>query len=316
MDRQEEREKMTKTATVSKKKSEIRQNIWLYIFLIPGLLCLLVFCYFPMYGIIMAFQDFNPIAGIQGSKFVGLKNFIILFQSDNFKKIFVNSLWISLLRLLWGFPAPIIIAVIMAEIRAPRFCKFSQTVLYMPHFISWVVLGGMLTNLLSPANGIINKAIEALGGNSIAFLQSTKYFRSILVASDIWKEAGWGAIVYIAAISGIDMEMFEAAKIDGATLLQKIRYITLPSISGTIITLLILRMGSVLKNGFEQIYVLYNPLVYDVADVFETYTYRIGMGKGQFGFATAVGLFQSVVGLILVLVTNYLARKYSEKGLW
>jgi len=303
-------------ATVKKRKSYMQQNIWLYIFLIPGLVYFIVFNYVPLYGIVIAFQDFNPIAGIAGSKFVGLENFRLLFQSDNFKSIFRNSIWISVLRLLWGFPIPIFIAIILNEIQMKKFCKFSQTVLYMPHFISWVVLAGIIVNLLSPANGGVNKFLELLGHEPIAFLQSEKYFRSVLVISDIWKEAGWGAIVYIAAISGIDVEMFEAAKMDGATVMQKIRYITLPSIVPTITVLFILRLGSLLRNGFEQIFMLYNPLVFKVADVFETYTYRIGLKQGQFGFATAVGLFQSVVGFALVITTNKLSKKYGEGGIW
>jgi len=303
-------------ATVKKRKSYMQQNIWLYIFLTPGLVYFIVFNYVPLYGIVIAFQDFNPIAGIAGSKFVGLENFRLLFQSDNFKSIFRNSIWISVLRLLWGFPIPIFIAIILNEIQMKKFCKFSQTVLYMPHFISWVVLAGIIVNLLSPANGGVNKFLELLGHEPIAFLQSEKYFRSVLVISDIWKEAGWGAIVYIAAISGINVEMFEAAKMDGATVMQKIRYITLPSIVPTITVLFILRLGSLLRNGFEQIFMLYNPLVFKVADVFETYTYRIGLKQGQFGFATAVGLFQSVVGFALVITTNKLSKKYGEGGIW
>lgn len=293
-----------------------KRHKWLYIFLIPGILHFIVFKYAPMYGVIIAFYDFSPVKGIWGSEFVGWDNFRILFQSDNFWKVFRNSLWISILQIVWGFPVPVILALVLNELRMKKFSRFAQTVLYMPHFISWVVLAGIVINLLSPANGPVNNLLQMCGGESIAFLQSEKYFRSILVSTNIWKEAGWGAIVYIAAISGIDTEMFDAAIVDGATMLQKIRYITLPSIASTIIVLFILRMGSVLHNGFQQIYMLYTPLVYNVADVFETYTYRIGMGQGQFGFATAVGLFQSVVGLILVLTTNKISRKVGEGGLW
>lgn len=299
-----------------KKKSYWRRYKWIYIFLIPGLVYFAVFHYAPMCGIIMAFQDFKPVAGLSGSEFVGLENFKLLFQSENFMHVFKNSLWISILRLAWGFPIPIAIAIILNEIRQKKFTRFSQTVLYMPHFISWVVLSGIIINTLSPAGGVINQIIMNLGGEPITFLQSEKWFRTILVISDIWKEAGWGAIVYIAAISGIDTEMFEAAKVDGVTVMQKIRYILLPSIAPTITVLFILRLGSILKNGFEQVFMLYNPLVYNVADVFETYTYRIGLQQGQYGFATAVGLFQSVVGLILVLGANKLSRKFGEGGIW
>ncbi len=300
----------------SGKIAYLKRYFWLYVFLIPALLYFGIFHYGPMYGVLMAFQDFNPVAGIKGSEFIGLENFRILFQSDNFTRVFRNSLWLSILRLVWGFPVPILLAVILSEIRAKRFAKISQTVMYMPHFISWVVLSGILINLLSTSNGAVNQVIEFFGGEPIQFLQRKEYFRSVIVISDIWKEAGWGAIVYIAAISGIDREMFEAAKVDGAKMMQKIWYITLPSIAPTITVLFILRLGSVLKNGFEQIFMLYSPVVYDVADVFETYVYRIGMQEGKYGFASAVGLFQSVVGLILVLVTNTISKKVGEGGIW
>lgn len=297
-------------------KSYWKRYKWLYLFLLPGLLYFVIFQYAPMYGIVIAFQDFKPVSGIAGSKFVGLDNFKLLFQSENFIKVFRNSIWISVLRLVWGFPIPIFIAIILNEIRMKKFTKFSQTVLYMPHFISWVVLAGIVINFLSPANGVINQILKNFGMEPIAFLQSEKWFRSILVISDIWKEAGWGTIVYIAAISGIDAEMYEAAKVDGVNTMQKIRYITLPSIAPTITVLFILRLGSILRNGFEQIFMMYSPIVYNVADVFETYTYRIGLLQGKFGFSTAVGLFQSVVGLVLVLVTNKLSKKIGEGGIW
>lgn len=298
------------------KKAYLKKHLWLYVFLLPALIYFAIFHYGPMYGIIMAFQNFNPIAGIKGSEFVGLKNFEILFRSDDFLRVFRNSIWISILKLLWGFPIPIILAIMLSELRMKKFVRVSQTVTYMPHFISWVVLSGILINLLSTAGGAVNNLIELFGGTPVQFLQSTKYFRSVLVISDIWKEMGWSAVVYVAAISGIDREMYEAAKVDGATMLKKIWYITLPSLAPTITVLLILRMGSVLRNGFEQIFMLYSPAVYDVADVFETYTYRIGMTQGQYSFSTAVGLFQSVVGLILVLITNSISKKVGEGGIW
>lgn len=305
---------------MKKKYTHIRvyleKHIWLYIFLIPALAYFAIFHYGPMYGILMAFQKFTPVAGIAGSEFVGLKNFQTLFQSSDFMRVFRNSLWISLLKLLWGFPMPIILAVMLSELRTKMFVKFSQTITYMPHFISWVVLSGILINLLSTAGGAVNNIVELFGGTPIQFLQDQKYFRSVLVASDIWKEMGWSAIVYVAAISGIDRELYDAAKVDGVNMLQKIWYVTLPSIAPTITVLLILKMGNVLKNGFEQIFMLYSPAVYEVADVFETYTYRIGMMQGQYSFSTAVGLFQSVVGLILVLVTNNISKKVGEGGIW
>jgi putative aldouronate transport system permease protein len=216
----------------------------------------------------------------------------------------------------WGFPVPIILALMLNEVKNIYYKKTIQTILYLPHFISWVVIVGIVYNFLSPSTGIINHIIKLFGGEPIAFLQEEKYFRSILVISDIWKGSGWGTIIYLAAISGIDESLYEAAIIDGATRMQRIRYVTIPGIMSTIIVLLILRSGSILRNGFEQIFLMYSPLVYDVADVFETYTYRVGLREGRFSYATAVGMFQSIVGLILIWTTNRLSRKFGEGGLW
>ncbi len=286
-----------------------KRNFWLYLFLVPGLIFFLVFCYAPMYGVSIAFQEYSPVLSFSGSPWVGWKNFEYLFTSENFLKVFSNSLIISLLRLAWGFPAPILLAVLINEVKLQRFKKASQTILYLPHFISWVVLSGMIINLLSPSSGALNYLIELFGGEKHAFLQDPSCFRTILVASDIWKEAGWGTIVYLAAISGIDSEMY-------AGMFQKIIYVTIPNLTPTIVVLFILRLGSILRNGLEQIFMLYSPVVYDVADVFETYTYRVAMVEGRFSFATAVGLFQSVVGLILVFGTNKISQRIGGNGLW
>ncbi len=309
------RKNIIKNSTIKRagsRPSKMKKSLWLYIFLIPGILCFLVFNYFPMYGVKIAFMDYSPIKGFADSPWVGLQNFRYLFSTESFYNVFKNSLVLSFLRLICGFPMPIILALMLNELRMKRFKKFSQTVLYVPYFISWVVLGGLIMNLLSPANGPVNNLIEMLGGERIAFLQSETYFRAVLIISDIWKTAGWGTIVYMAAISGIDAQMYEAASIEGAGMLRQMWHITLPTISPTIMVLLILQMGSVVKNGFEQIFMLYSPSVYSVADVFETYTYRMGLMEGRLSFSTAVGLFQSVVGLILVLTTNKVAQKIGE----
>ena len=284
--------------------------------LIPGLAALIVFHYIPMYGITMAFQDFNVVKGFFRSPWVGLRNFEYLLHSKEFYAVFRNSLLISLYKLLWGFPVPILLAIMLNEIRNIYFKKTIQTVIYLPHFISWVVLAGIVYQFLSPSTGIVNHIIKSFGGEPVAFLQQQKYFRSILVITDIWKGSGWGTIVYLAAIAGIDESLYEAALIDGASRMQRIRYITIPGIMSTIIVLLILRSGSILRNGFEQVFLLYSPLVYDVADVFETYTYRVGLQEGRFSYATAVGMFQSVIGLLMIWTTNRLSRKFGEGGLW
>ncbi len=305
-----------KTRRTNGFKDYLRRNYWLYLFLLPGIAYFIIFCYIPMYGVIIAFQDYSPILGFLRSPWVGFKNFEYLFNSDGFFNVLKNSLSISVLRLIWGFPAPIILALLLNEVRLQRFKKASQTIMYLPHFISWVVLSGIIIKFLSPSGGALNFILELFGAEKVAFLQVPEFFRSILVISDIWKEAGWGTIVYLAAISGIDNEMYEAARIDGAGMVQKMFYITVPCLIPTITVLFILRLGSILRNGFEQIFMLYSPIVYDVADVFETFTYRMALIDGRFSFATAVGLFQSVVGLILVFVTNKLARRYGEGGIW
>ena len=247
---------------------------------------------------------------------MGWDNFTYLFSFPDFYNVLKNSILISLYRILWGFPAPILLALVLNEVRRQRVKRVVQTVVYLPHFISWVVIAGMVINFTSVPDGVINAALSKFGAEPIAFLQKPQYFRSIIVISDIWKEIGWGTIIYLAAISGVSSDMYEAATIDGANRLQRIIYITLPSIMSTVVVMLIMRLGSVLKNGFEQIFLLYNATVYDVADVFETFTYRIGMIDGRYGFATAVGLFQSVVGLVFILSANKLAKKFGGGGLW
>jgi putative aldouronate transport system permease protein len=294
----------------------LRYNFWLYVLLIPGMVFLLIFRYIPMGGIVIAFKDYNVVKGIMDSPWVGMKHFAYLFESDHFLRVFRNSLLISSYRLLWGFPVPIFLALLLNEMRSQWYKRSLQTVLYLPHFISWVVVIGMVNNLLSPSTGILNYIINAAGGKSIYFLTTPAYFRSVLVASDIWKGAGWGTIVYMAAIAGIDPSLYEAAIIDGASRLQRIRFVTLPSIMSTIIVMLILRTGSIMSNGFEQVYLLQNALVNEVAEVFETYTYQVGLREGRFSFASAVGIFQSIIGCILLYTNNFFARRYGGRGLW
>lgn len=291
------------------------KNKWLYILLIPGFLYLFIFKYIPMFGIVIAFQDLNLVRGIWGSEWVGLENFRYLFQSEDFFIVLRNSVVISLLQIAFGFPAPILLAIMLNEVRHLMFKKLSQTILYLPHFISWVILAGMIINFLSPSTGWVNRLITDLGGEPINFLILPEYFRTILVSAEIWKELGWGTIIYLAALTSIDPTLYESATMDGATRLQKIWYISLPGIATTIIIILILRVGNILDNGFEQIFLLYNPLTYSVADVFETYTYRVGLLEGRLSFSAAVGLFKSVVGLIMIILANRIARIFN-KSLW
>lgn len=293
-----------------------KQNIWLYIFLMPGFIYLFIFNYFPMYGIIIAFKNFTPVKGIMGSPWIGLDNFQYLFKSADFLLVLKNSIVLSFLRLAWGFPAPILLAIMLNEVKNIHFKKGVQTIVYLPHFISWVVVAGMVSMFLAPSGGILNKFLEIFGAKPVAFLTEPKYFRTVLICSEIFKEVGWGTIIYLAAMTGIDPEIYEAALIDGASRIQRILYITIPGISTTIVVLLVLRMGSILRNGFEQVFLLQTPLVYSVSDIFETYTYRVGLLEGRFSYSTAVGIFQSVVGLIMIVVTNKLSEKISDSSLW
>lgn len=293
-----------------------KANKWLYLLLIPGFMYLFVFKYIPMFGIVIAFKKFNIVKGIWGSEWVGIENFRFLFQSKDFWIVFKNSIVLSLYQILWGFPVPILLAIMLNEVGNAVYKRITQTIMYLPHFISWVIIAGMVINFLSPTTGVINHIIKFFGGSPVAFLQQPEYFRTILISAEIWKGAGWGTIIYLAAITGIDKEVYEAATIDGASRIQRIRYVTLPGIMGTIVTLLILNTGHIMSNGFEQVFLLYNPLTYSVADVFETYTYRIGIQSGRFSYASAAGLFQSVIGLILILSTNRVAKSFGERGIW
>lgn len=289
---------------------------YLYLMCIPGLIYLIVFKYIPMYGIVMAFQDFNFKKGIFGSPFNNFQHFVTLFSSDRFYRVLGNSLSLSVIRLVFSFPVPIILALLLNEINSKWYKKTSQTLMYLPHFISWVVLAGIATNFLSMNDGLINDLIVATGGTKINFLGSSQWFRSVIVITNIWKEAGWGTVIYLATLSGISPEYYEAAKVDGANRFQRIRHITLPGISGTIIILLVLQIGGLMNNGFEQIYLFQNDLNLSVSDVFETYTYKIGISGGQYSYSTAVGLFKNVVGTILIFSSNTIAKRLGGSTLY
>lgn len=295
---------------------QMKKNADMYLLLIPGLVLLIVFKYVPMYGILIAFQDFNIFGGIGGSEWVGISNFVKLFQSSEFYQVLWNTLIINIYKILIMFPVPILFALLLNEIRFEGYKKVVQTIIYIPHFLSWVVVGGLFVTILSPSSGIVNSVINLFGGESIPFMMSNQWFRSVIVGSAIWKQSGYSAIIYIAAISGIDQEMYEAAKIDGAGRIKQIMHITLPALSSTIILMLILRLGEILKIGTEQVLMMYNPVVYEVGDIIGTYVYRMGIGKMEYSFSTAVGLFESLVGFILVLSGNSLSRKMLDKSIW
>lgn len=295
----------------------IKRDKWLYIFLLPIVVYYIVFRYLPMVGTVMAFQDFKFSTGLFGSEWVGLKHFQRMFESVQFWNTFRNTLLLNIGLVIFGFPMPIILAILLNEIECKVFKRITQSIMYLPHFMSWVVLGGIIINLLSPSTGIVNTILTNLFGiEPIYFMGKKEWWPVAFIVSDIWKGAGWGTIIYLAAITGIDSQLYEAAKIDGAGKFKQIIHVTLPGIRNTIVVMLILRMGSMLNIGFEQVYVLKNAAVNEVAEVISTYVYSLGISSAQYSYSTAIGLSQSVISCILVFTTNKIARKVSGEGLW
>ncbi|MDO4292554.1 MAG: ABC transporter permease subunit [Eubacteriales bacterium] len=298
-------------------RNAIRRDKWLYIFLIPFLLYFVVFKYVPMLGAAMAFQNFKFSTGFWGSEWVGLEHFKRLLTGNSFGMILKNTLLLNIASVIFGFPIPIILAILLNEIRCQKFKKVTQSIMYLPHFMSWVVLGGILIEIFSPSTGIVNMILKNVFGiKPIYFMGSNFWWPVIFVISGIWQGAGWGTIVYLAAITGIDPELYEAAKVDGAGKLRQILHITIPGIAGTIVIMLILRMGSMMDIGFEQVYVMMNPKVREVSEVISTYVYRVGIEGAQYSYTTAIGLFQSAVSCLLVFTTNAIARRINGSGLW
>ncbi|MBA2940468.1 MULTISPECIES: sugar ABC transporter permease [Paenibacillus] len=291
-------------------------NYDMYLLLVPGLIFLLLFKYAPMYGIVIAFQDFNIFDGFSGSKWVGLDQFEKLIHSEEFYQVFINTLLISLYKIVLLFPIPIIIALFLNEVRKVFFKKTIQTIIFLPHFLSWVIISGLFINILSPTGGLVNNVIQWFGGEPISFFLDNQFFRSVVVFTAGWKESGWNAIIFIAAIAGIEQEQYEAASIDGAGRIRQMLYITLPGILPTIILILILRLGYLLEAGTEQILTMYNSVVYASGDVIGTFVYRQGLGQQDYSFSTAVGLFNSVVGFILIVAGNELSKKLIKRSIW
>ncbi|MEK3722869.1 ABC transporter permease [Paenibacillus sp. FSL H8-0034] len=296
----------------------IKKHFSLYMLLLPGLAFYIIFKYVPIVGYLMAFQDFKIGKGLFGSPWVGFDNFRFMFQDNNFVNALSNTLIISVYKLIFGTIGPIILALLLNEVIGTKFKKVIQTISYLPHFISWVIIAGILTGILS-SKGIINYVlVEMLHQDKIIFLADPIYFRSIMVITEVWKNLGWGTIIYLAAISGIDSEMYEAAIVDGCSRFKQALYITLPCMIPTIIVLLILHLGGILNAGFEQIYLFYTPPVYPVADILDTLALRIGIQNNfNYGVATAITIFKSVVGLLLIIAVNKIV-KYVDKehGIW
>lgn len=281
----------------------------LYLMLVPGLALTIIFKYGPMYGLQIAFRDYNIGLGFWDSPWVGMKHFQKLFSSPLALLALRNTVIISLLNLFCGFPMPILLALTLNEIGNQRYKKIAQTISYLPHFISWIIVAGLVNNILSPSTGVVNSVIKSLGSTPIYFLAEPRWFRSILVITDIWKGVGWGSVVYLAALSGIDPTYYEAALVDGATRLQRIRYITLPNIMPIASIMLILGLGGIMNAGFDQVFNLYNTQVYEVGDILDTYVYRKGLVDMSYSFSSAVGVFKSVIGFLLVVTVNTIVHR-------
>ena len=294
---------------------ELWQNKFLYLLALPAIAYTFIFSYLTLPYIVIAFEKFNYKTGIF-SPFVGLANFEYFFKSSWAWTVTRNTLVINILFLLVGTVCAVLLAIVLNEVKAKRFLKVSQSMMLFPYFISWVVIGGILVNLLSPSWGIVNDVIKTMGGEPVFFLGSDKYFRAIAVVSHIWKQAGWDTIIYLAAITAVNPDLYEAAKIDGAGNFQRIWHVTIPCIKPTIVILLLISIGNILNNGFEQIYVLQNGSNLAVSEVFETYTYKMGLVNGRYSFATSVSLFSSVVGFVLLSIGNRCAKLMGEEGLF
>ncbi|QUI25560.1 sugar ABC transporter permease [Vallitalea pronyensis] len=298
----------------SEKKSKNRLSTTpLHIMMIPSIIVTTIFAYIPLYGIVMAFQNFNPTKGLFGMQaFVGWDNFRYFFQMPDFRTVLTNTLIISIGKIIFQTIVPIVVALLLNELRIKWFKKSVQTIIYLPHFLSWVILGGILSSVLSPSNGIINAFLGLFNIEPIFFLGSNDWFRFTLIASDVWKEFGWGTIIHLATIAGISPHLYEAAKMDGANRWKQTRHVTLPSMMPIIIMLSTLSLGRVLNAGFDQVFNLYSPAVYESGDVISTFVYRLGLIQAQYSVAAAVGVFKSFISMFLVTTSYYLSKKYAN----
>ncbi|WP_376745604.1 ABC transporter permease [Paenibacillus sedimenti] len=296
--------------------SKIIRDKYLLLLLLPGLAYFIIFKYVPMWGVLLAFKNYQPYLGFFNSEWVGLANFKQLFQDPVFFRLIRNTLLIGLYDMLFFFPAPIILALLLNEVRKAFYKRFIQSLIYIPHFISMVIVASISYLLLTTEGGVINEVIFKLFGYKIDFLTSETWFRPMIIVQSIWKEMGWGTIIFLAALAGVDQEQYEAAIVDGASRFRQLWHITLPAIQGTIIVVLILRMGHFMDRGFEQILLMINALNRPVAEVFDTYVYTAGIIQGAFSYSAAAGLFKAIIGVILVFTTNYLAKRAGHSGIY
>lgn len=292
------------------------KNRYLFYMLFPCLLFFFIFKYLPMYGIILAFKDYRIVDGIFGSPWSGLDNFRELFAGRDFPRAFRNTIILSAYKLIFGFPAPIILAILLNELRVVVFKKFVQTLSYLPHFLSWVVLAGVFMEIFSPTRGVVNYLLSLFGLEPIFFFGDQDWFRTLLVSTEVWKSVGWGSIIYLAALSNVDPSLYEAAVVDGARRWHQMMFITLPSLLPVITIMFIFAVGGIITDDFDQIFNFYNESVYEVGDVLSTYTYRLGIKEMEYGLATASGLFTTVIAFVLILLTNFIVKRFSDYGIW
>lgn len=308
-----------KSIAPGKKKSfrgYMQRNWVLYLMVLPGMLALIIFRYVPMYGVLMAFEKYMPAKGILGSKWVGFQHFVNFFHSPYFGRLLGNTFMLGIVTLVFTFPAPILLALLLNEVRNPRFKRVTQTISYVPYFISAVIVVGLLKDMASTNDGIINTAIVALGGQKIDFFASPQWFRPLYVISSIWSGIGYNSIIYLAAISGINPELYESAVLDGASRMKQAIHITIPCISSTIVILLIFAVGGIVGNDYQKILLMQSPLTYETSDVISTYVYREGILGGSYSYTTAINLFTSLISLFFILITNWVARKAGESSIF
>ena len=314
------KKKRAAAVQLPKSKASLTGNIrkyWpYYLMVLPGVIFFLVFKYIPMMGSVIAFQDYSVFKGLLDSEWVGLKHFKALINYPDFRRIFTNTLVLGLCKTVLIFPIPVVLSLMLNEIKNLRLKKTIQTAVYIPYFLSWVIVGGLIFDIFG-VGGLFNNIRNSLGLNNLLAMQKESWFRPIYIISSIWKDAGWGTVVYLAAVNGIDPALYESAAMDGASRFARMKYITFPLLVPTILTLFLLNIGSFLELGFEQVFNLLTPMTYSVGDIFDTYVYRVGIQQAQYSFTTAVGLFQSTIGLIMVVTFNKLANKFSDDGgLW
>nr|WP_052087750.1 ABC transporter permease subunit [Paenibacillus wynnii] len=296
--------------------NKLKRDRYLYLLGLPGLLCMIIFKYTPMWGVLIAFQDYSPFLGFLKSEWVGFENFTLFFNNPDFFMLLRNTLAINLLSLVFFFPVPIILSLMLNEVRNEVFKRTIQSIVYLPHFLSWVIIAGLTFTMFSTGEGLVNNVLISLGFDRIEWLTTPEYFWGFLTGQSIWKEAGWGTVIFLAAMANVDPQLYEAARIDGANRIQQMWSITIPAIQNVIIILLILKLGHIMDVGFEQVFLLQNSAVSSVSDVFDTYIYRVGVKQSQFSYTTAVGLFKSAIGLLLVILSNKMVKKAGGSGFY